>query len=205
MGKKKSCQNVKVPRPLSAVEQGLYGWVEETIFTQPSVLEDSLPELRRRMSLTKRNNLTYDLFHVKMKKTKLDRMMAMMADPSRMAPRAILPTGVASATAAAAATSSSNPATPAAQVPPPPPTNSKAKKSSAKRERPEAVNVEGEEGAREDPTADLKQKRRWKDKGKEEDFVDRVLGEDSAWEHAVNPLDLVFPKEYNYRKALDGG
>ncbi|MED6170146.1 hypothetical protein PIB30_028126 [Stylosanthes scabra] len=52
MRKKKSCQNVKVPRPLNAVEQGLYGWVEETIFTQPSVREDSLPELRRSMSLT---------------------------------------------------------------------------------------------------------------------------------------------------------
>ncbi|MED6167206.1 hypothetical protein PIB30_000457 [Stylosanthes scabra] len=349
MGKKKSCQNVKVPRPLSAVEQGLYGWVEETIFTQPSVLEDSLLELRRRMSLTedaasegdfileaagpsdrlpfqagegephflwvyqelftrlgvrlpftdfqkevmtrcwvavsqlhlngrgllrtferesiqefkwhyfkvlpapsrrafwlddsgnpfpwvywnrvvknfvihsldlletaafdflvslsaglpKRNNLTCrwildhpdaivgkfldDLLLVKMKKTKLDRMMAMMDDPSRMAP------------------SSSNPATLAAQVPPPPPASSKAKKSSVKRERLEAVNVEGEEGAREDSAADLKQKRRRKDKGKEEDLVDRVLGEDSAWEHAVNPLDLAFPKEYNYRKALDGG
>ncbi|MED6111872.1 hypothetical protein PIB30_056357 [Stylosanthes scabra] len=53
MGKKKSCQNVKVPRPLNAVEQGLYGWVEEAIFTQPSVvLVDSLPELRRSMRLT---------------------------------------------------------------------------------------------------------------------------------------------------------
>ncbi|MED6157225.1 hypothetical protein PIB30_021423 [Stylosanthes scabra] len=52
MGKKKSWQNMRVPRPLNAVERGLYGWVEETIFTQPSVLEDSLPELRRHMSLT---------------------------------------------------------------------------------------------------------------------------------------------------------
>ncbi|MED6144539.1 hypothetical protein PIB30_016584 [Stylosanthes scabra] len=53
MGKKKSCQNVKVPRPLNAVERKLYGWVEEAIFTQPSVvLGDSLPELRRTMRLT---------------------------------------------------------------------------------------------------------------------------------------------------------
>ncbi|MED6172361.1 hypothetical protein PIB30_049381 [Stylosanthes scabra] len=53
MGKKKSCQNVKVPRPLSVAEQELYGWVEEAIFTQPSVvLGDSLPELRRTMRLT---------------------------------------------------------------------------------------------------------------------------------------------------------
>ncbi|MED6121598.1 hypothetical protein PIB30_031703 [Stylosanthes scabra] len=386
MGKKKACQNVKVPRPLNAVEQGFYGWVEESIFTQPSVLEDSLPELRCRMVLTedaaaegdfileavgpsdrlpfqasegdphflwvyqelltrlgvrlpftdfqkevmtrclvavsqlhlngwvllrtfervclhfgfrptgrlflyiydilippsgygfisfrarqgydrgnpfpwvywnrgvkdfvihsldplemaafdflislsaglpKKNNLTCrwildnpdavvgkfldDLLLVGMKKTKLDRMMAMMADPSRRAPRAILPTSVPSATAAAAASSaaepSANPATPA--VPPPPPTSSRAKKSSSKRERPEVVNVEGDEGVKEDPEVDLMQKRRRRDKGKEkgneEDMIDRVLGEDAAWEHAVNPLDLAFPKEYNYRKALDGG
>ncbi|MED6131284.1 hypothetical protein PIB30_008323 [Stylosanthes scabra] len=151
-----------------------------------------------------------DLLLIKMKKTKLDQMMAMMADPSRRAPRAVLPTGVPSATAAAAATSSAatsspNPTTLAAQVPPPPPVISKTKKSSAKRERPEAVNVEEDEGAKEDPAADLKQKRRQKDKGKEEDLLDRVLGEESAWEHAVNPLDLAFPREYNYRKVLDGG
>ncbi|MED6123872.1 hypothetical protein PIB30_053614 [Stylosanthes scabra] len=108
-----------------------------------------------------------DLLLVKMKKTKLDRMMAMMVDPSRMAPRAILPTGVPSATAAAATSSataepSANPATPSVQVPPPPPASSRAKKSSSKRERPEAVNVEGEEGAKEDPEADLRQKRRRK-------------------------------------------
>ncbi|MED6218012.1 hypothetical protein PIB30_023099 [Stylosanthes scabra] len=151
-----------------------------------------------------------DLLLVEMKKTTLDRMMAMMADPTRMAPRSVLPTGVPAATAAAAAAasaalaeSSANPATPSVQVPPPPPATSKAKKSSAKRERPEVVNVE--EAAKEDPDADLKQKRRQKEKGKEEDLVNRVLGDDAAWEHDVNLLDLAFPKKYNYRKALDAG
>ncbi|MED6184163.1 hypothetical protein PIB30_044829 [Stylosanthes scabra] len=125
-----------------------------------------------------------DLLLVKVKKTKLDRMMAMMVDPSRMAPRAILPTGApyvtaaaaAPATSSAAAEPSANPATPSVQVPPPPPASSRAKKSSSKRECPEVVNVEGEEGAKEDPEADLRQKRRWKEKGKEEDLIDRVLG-----------------------------
>ncbi|MED6142749.1 hypothetical protein PIB30_000311 [Stylosanthes scabra] len=167
--------------------------------------------------LSKKNNLTChwildnpdavvgkfldDLLLVKMKKTKLDRMMAMIVDPSRMAPRVILSTAKPSA----------NPATPSVQVPPPPPppASSRAKKSSSKRERPEVVNVEGEEGAKEDPEDDLRQKRRQKEKGKEkgkeEDLINRVLGEDSAWEHAVNPLELAFPKEYNYKKALDGG
>ncbi|MED6217141.1 hypothetical protein PIB30_015042 [Stylosanthes scabra] len=362
MRKKKSCQNVRIPRPLNAVERGLYGWVEETIFTQPSVLEDSLPELRRHMSLTenaaaegdfvleaagpsdrlpfqasggdphflwvyqelftrlgvrfsftdfqkevmtrcrvavsqlhlndwglirtfervclhfgfrptsrlflyiydiliplsgygfisfrvrqgcklfsifeesiqefkwhyfkvlpapgrrapfpwvywnrgvkdfvvheldplemavfdflvslpaglsKKNNLTCrwildnndavvgrfldDLLLVEMKKTKLDRMMAMMVDPTRMAPWSVIPTGVSVATTAAAAAasaapaeSSANLATPSIQVPPPPPANSRAKKSSSKRERSKVVSVEGEEGAKEDPDADLK-------------------------------------------------
>ncbi|MED6169821.1 hypothetical protein PIB30_024793 [Stylosanthes scabra] len=322
MGKKKSYQNVKVPRPLNAVERKLYGWVEEAIFTQPSVvLGDSLPELRRTMRLTEvaaaegdfvleaarpsdwlqfradedgshflwvyqelficlggpfafyglpkggddavpgggvcklfgifeesiqkfkwhyfkvlpapgrrpfwlddegkpfpwvywnrevKDFVIHeldpletavfeffvslpadDLLLVEMKKTKLDRMMEMMADPTRMAPRSVLPTGVPSATAAAAAAASAapvgssvNPATPSVQVPRPPPATSKAKKSSSKRERPEGVDVEVEEAAKEDLDADLKQKRRRKEKGKEEDIVDHVLGDDAAWEHA---------------------
>ncbi|MED6175673.1 hypothetical protein PIB30_080631 [Stylosanthes scabra] len=107
-----------------------------------------------------------DLLLVEMKKTKLDRMMEMMADPTSMAPRSVLPTGLPAATAAAAAVasaapagSSANPATPSVQVPPPPLATSKAKKSSSKRERPEGVDVEVEEAAKEDPDADLKQRR----------------------------------------------
>ncbi|MED6182449.1 hypothetical protein PIB30_028440 [Stylosanthes scabra] len=357
MGKKKSCQEVKVPRSLDAVETRLYGWVEEAMLTEPSVVEsDSLPEFRRNYplmedseakgdyvleaagpsdrvpfrvgeegphflkcvytmasappsdssfifdvhfppggygyisfrarqgrklfdsyedsiqefkwhyfkvlaaagkrafwldhenkpfpwvywnpevkdftvynleplemvafkflvslpsGLSKRNRFTYDLLDVKMKRTKLDNLMARMADPSRMGPRAVLPTGVPAATVAAAAAASAtpagpsvNPATPAVQVPPPPPGASKAKKSSSKRERPEKVDVEVEETVKEDPDADLRQKRRRKEKGKEDDIVDRVLGDDAAWEHALNPLDLAFPKKFNYRKALDAG
>ncbi|MED6114493.1 hypothetical protein PIB30_080761 [Stylosanthes scabra] len=53
MAKKKSCQNVRVPRVLSVVKRELYGWVDEEIFTQPSVIEaDALPELHREMRLT---------------------------------------------------------------------------------------------------------------------------------------------------------
>ncbi|MED6191578.1 hypothetical protein PIB30_001310 [Stylosanthes scabra] len=158
--------------------------------------------------LLKRNRFTYDLLDVKMKSTKLDDLMARMADPSRMGPRAVLLTGVSAVTAAASATPagpSVNPATPAVQVPPPPSAASKAKKSSSKRERPKKVDVEVEETAKEDPDADLRQKRRRKENGKEDDIVDRVLGDDAAWEHAVNPLDLAFLKKFNYQKALDAG
>ncbi|MED6107795.1 hypothetical protein PIB30_017497 [Stylosanthes scabra] len=351
-GKKKSCQEVKVPRPLDAAETRLYGWVEEAVLTQPSVVEsDSLPEFRRNFplmedsgaegdyvleavgrlivslserelftrlrmrlpfsdfqrdvmtrcrvavsqlhlngrgfilafekvlaasgkrafwldhenkpfpwvywnsevkdftvynleplemaafkflvslpsGLPKRNKFSCrfildgsdaevgkyldDLLDVKMKRTKLDDLMARMADPSKMGPRAVLPTGVTVATvAAAAATSvalagpSVNPAASSVQVPPPP-TASKAKKSSSKRERPEKVDVEVEveETAKEDLDADLRQKRRRKEKGKEDDIIDRVLDDDAAWEHAVNPLDLAFSKNFNYRKALNAG
>ncbi|MED6171933.1 hypothetical protein PIB30_045552, partial [Stylosanthes scabra] len=53
MAKKKSCQNVRAPRVFSVAERELYGWVDEEIFTQPSVVEaDTLPELRREMRLT---------------------------------------------------------------------------------------------------------------------------------------------------------
>ncbi|MED6182307.1 hypothetical protein PIB30_027417 [Stylosanthes scabra] len=52
MGKKKSCQELKIPRPLDAVETRLYGWVDEAVLTQPSVVEsDSLPEFRRNYPL----------------------------------------------------------------------------------------------------------------------------------------------------------
>ncbi|MED6110679.1 hypothetical protein PIB30_045114 [Stylosanthes scabra] len=48
MGKKKSCQEVIVPRPLDATETRLYGWVEKAVLTQQSVVEsDALPEFRR--------------------------------------------------------------------------------------------------------------------------------------------------------------
>ncbi|MED6186096.1 hypothetical protein PIB30_063519 [Stylosanthes scabra] len=47
-----------------------------------------------------------DLLDVKMKRSKLDDLMAKMVDPARMGPRPILPTGRLSATAAAAAAAS---------------------------------------------------------------------------------------------------
>ncbi|MED6205874.1 hypothetical protein PIB30_021832 [Stylosanthes scabra] len=52
MGKKKSCQELKIPRPLDAVETRLYGWVKEAVLTQPSMIEsDSLPEFGRNYPL----------------------------------------------------------------------------------------------------------------------------------------------------------
>ncbi|MED6134028.1 hypothetical protein PIB30_033762 [Stylosanthes scabra] len=68
-----------------------------------------------------------------------------------------------------------------------------AKKQSSKHDRANVVDLEGEEELKEDPSADLQRKRR-KKKAKEDDVFDRVLWDDSAWKHDVDPV-----------KALDAG
>ncbi|MED6215848.1 hypothetical protein PIB30_001987 [Stylosanthes scabra] len=154
-----------------------------------------------------------DLLDVKMKKTKLDNLMAMMADPSKMGPRAVLPTDLPSATAtsaAAVATSAfaavagSTPLESSSQVLPAPTASEthRTKKQSSKRDRSKVVNLEGEEGLQEDPAPDLQHKRR-KKKAKVDEAFEKVLGEDSAWEHDVNPLKVAFPEGFNFRKALN--
>ncbi|MED6217500.1 hypothetical protein PIB30_018310 [Stylosanthes scabra] len=375
MRKKKACQDVRVPRPLDAVETRLYGWVEEAVLTQPSLVgSDSLPEFRRnyplmqdsgaegdyvleaagpsdpvpfragedgphflwvyqelftrlRMrlpfsdfqrdvmtccrvagrrlfdsyedsiqefkwhyfkvlaasgkrafwmnhenkpfpwvywnpevkdfvvynleplemaafkflvslpsGLPKRNKFTCrfildgsdaevgkfldDLLDVKMKRTKLDDLMAKMADLARMGPRPILPTGSASATAtaaaavAASASAMAGTSTPAAagshrvgtstQVPPAPTASEakKAKKQLSKSERVTVVDLEDE--LKEDPAADLQRQRRRK-KPKFDKAFEKALGDDSAWEHEVDPLRVAFPEDFDYRKALNAG
>ncbi|MED6176596.1 hypothetical protein PIB30_089726 [Stylosanthes scabra] len=64
--------------------------------------------------------------------------------------------------------------------------------------------LDGEEGAKEDPFADLKQKR-WKRKIHESFPEYVVLGDVAAWEHEVNPLDRAIPEGFNFRVALDSG
>ncbi|MED6158893.1 hypothetical protein PIB30_037268 [Stylosanthes scabra] len=156
-----------------------------------------------------------DLLDIKIKRTKLDDLMAKMADPARMGPRPILPTGGPSATAAAvvAATATSvsaaaglTPAGSSSQVPPVPTASEtqKSKKQSSKRDRAKVVNLEDEEGLQEDPAADLQKKRR-KKKVKVDEAFEKALGEDSAWEHDVDPLTVAFPESFNHRKALNAG
>ncbi|MED6204022.1 hypothetical protein PIB30_005027 [Stylosanthes scabra] len=138
-----------------------------------------------------------DLLDVKMKRTKLDDLMAKMADPARMGPRPILPTGGPSATAAAivaaaaafaSAAAGPTPVGSSSQVPPVPTASEtqKSKKQSSKRDRAKVVNLEDEEGLQEDPAADLQKKRRRK-KVKVDEAFEKTLGEDSAWEHDVDP------------------
>ncbi|MED6167201.1 hypothetical protein PIB30_000451 [Stylosanthes scabra] len=113
-----------------------------------------------------------------------------MADPSRMSPRAVLPTGSPSATATAAATATATSASAAVGPTPvefstqvlPASTASethRTKKQSSKRDRAKVVNLEGEEGLQEDPATDLQQKRR-KKKAKVDEAFEKALGDDSA-------------------------
>ncbi|MED6204670.1 hypothetical protein PIB30_011087 [Stylosanthes scabra] len=78
----------------------------------------------------------------------------------------------------------------------------KVKRQSSKRDRTKVMDLEGEEGLQEDPAADLQQKRR-KKKVKVDEAFEKALGEDSTWEHEVDPLKVAFPEGFNFRKALN--
>ncbi|MED6107201.1 hypothetical protein PIB30_011771 [Stylosanthes scabra] len=157
-----------------------------------------------------------DLLDVKMKRSKLDDLMAKMADPDRMGPRPILPTGhlFATATAAAAASTAAGTSTPIAagssrgeifiQVPSAPAASEakKAKKQPKKCEQTTIVDLEDE--LKEDPAADLQRQRRRK-KPKFDEAFEKALGDDAAWEHKVDPLRVAFPEDFDYRKALNAG
>ncbi|MED6218857.1 hypothetical protein PIB30_030416 [Stylosanthes scabra] len=141
----------------------------------------------------------YSLLDNMAKQNKLDRFKAMTADTSKMPPRSILPTPTM-------VVASSTPAGSSSQVPPTSVSSdrSKAKKDPPKRERPEIVDVEGEVGVKEDPTADLRLKRR-KRQVKDDAIMDRILGADSTWKHEGHPVDLAFPEGFCFREALDVG
>ncbi|MED6151285.1 hypothetical protein PIB30_081052 [Stylosanthes scabra] len=159
-----------------------------------------------------------DLLDFKVKKTKLDNLMARMANPSRMGPRAVFQTGSPSATATAAASASTAAGTSASTAAGPPLVESftqvppastasethRMKRQSSKRDRTKVVDLEGKEGLQEDPAADLQQKRR-KKKVKVDEAFKKALGEDSAWEHEVDPLKVAFPEGFNFWKVFNAG
>ncbi|MED6205423.1 hypothetical protein PIB30_017455 [Stylosanthes scabra] len=243
MGTKKSCQNVKVPRPLNAVEQRLYGWVEEAVFTQPSVvLADDLPEhetdrgcewgwsplimgvprviyalggsfavygfptgsddalLRGgEPASSEWGRKLFGSFKESIQEFKWH-YFKVLSSPGRRAfwlnhEDSLLLVKMKQSKLDCMMSMLDDPGRMAPRS---------VKKGGFKRERTPVVDIEKEEGAKEDPSADLKPKRHKKG-GKGVDLTDRVLGEDAAWEHPVNPLELAFPKEFNFRKALDVG
>ncbi|MED6216789.1 hypothetical protein PIB30_011115 [Stylosanthes scabra] len=117
------------------------------------------------------------------KQNKLDRLKNMMADVNKMGPRLFLPALVqviatAKASGSASKMDAISTSSELLQTKPVPP----------KVVVPETICLDGEEGVKEDPTADLRQKR-WKRDRKDADLTDRVLGFDSAWEHEVHPVE----------------
>ncbi|MED6131651.1 hypothetical protein PIB30_011502 [Stylosanthes scabra] len=169
---------------------------------------------------TEVGKLLDDLLDVKMKRSKLDDLMAKMADPARMGPQPILPTGDLSATAtAAAAAAASASATAGTSIPaaagsprvgtstqvPPAPTASEAKKAKKQLKKCELTTVvDLEDELKEDPAADLQRQRRRK-KPKFDEAFEKALGDDSAWEHEVDLLRVALLEDFDYRKTLNVG
>ncbi|MED6186226.1 hypothetical protein PIB30_064822 [Stylosanthes scabra] len=141
------------------------------------------------------------------KQSRFDRLMQKIKEVEGAGPRSILPSSKAQMTAFDA--SASGPAAPssisAAVVPPAPSSGaSKAARKLTNSTAAKPFSVEREEGVREDPAADLRQKRQ-KRKVSEASAEEAALGGDSAWKHKVNPIDRAFPPDYNFRAALDAG
>ncbi|MED6118462.1 hypothetical protein PIB30_002712 [Stylosanthes scabra] len=51
----------------------------------------------------------------------------------------------------------------------------------------------------------LTPRKRRRKKAKVDEAFEKALGDDSAWEHDVDPLQVAFLESFNYRKALNAG
>ncbi|MED6124415.1 hypothetical protein PIB30_058714 [Stylosanthes scabra] len=130
-----------------------------------------------------------------------------MKEAERAGPRLILPSSKAqtAASGASASVPVAPASTPAASVPPAPSSGAvKARKKPSVGSSGKPFSVEREEGIKEDPSADLRQKRQ-KRKVSEASAEDVAMGVDSVWEHGVNPIDPAFPADYNFQAALHAG
>ncbi|MED6210548.1 hypothetical protein PIB30_065148 [Stylosanthes scabra] len=125
-----------------------------------------------------------------------------MAEAAGVGPRLVLPHVRTPPTTSGA--SASGQAVPVASTTPVPPPAAAKKKGSSRDPAGKPFSVEGEEGAKEDPSTNLKKKGR-KRKAPEASAKEVALGADSAWEHKVSPINRAFPDEYNFRAALDAG
>ncbi|MED6212461.1 hypothetical protein PIB30_083534 [Stylosanthes scabra] len=95
------------------------------------------------------------------------------------------------------------PAPVASTIPVPPPAAAK-KKGSSRDPSGKPFSVEGEEGAKEDPSADLKKKGR-KRKAPEASAEEAALGADSSWVHKVSPINRAFLDDYSFWATFDAG
>ncbi|MED6164072.1 hypothetical protein PIB30_086220 [Stylosanthes scabra] len=140
------------------------------------------------------------------KQSRFDRLKQKMAEVAGMGLRSVLPhVRTPSTTSGASASGQAVPApAPVASTAPVPPPAAAKKRGSSKDPAGKPFSVEGEEGAKEDPSADLKNKGR-KRKAPEASAEEAALGADSSWEHKVSPINRAFPDDYNFRAALDAG
>ncbi|MED6152934.1 hypothetical protein PIB30_096728 [Stylosanthes scabra] len=117
-----------------------------------------------------------------------DRLLQKMAEVVGVGPRSVLPHVRPPPTTSGAS----------ASVPPP---AAVKKRGSSGGPTGKPFSVERGEGAKEDPSADLKRKGR-KRKASEASAEE---GADSACEHKVSPINRAFPDDYNFQAALDAG
>ncbi|MED6200861.1 hypothetical protein PIB30_089432 [Stylosanthes scabra] len=130
------------------------------------------------------------------KQSRFDRLKQKMAEVAGMGPRSVLPHIRAPPTTSGASTSGQAVPAPALTAPSPLPVATKKGGSSK--------GPAGEEGAKEDPSTDLKKKGR-KRKAPDASAEEAALGADSSWVHKVSPINRAFPDDYNFREALDAG
>ncbi|MED6138459.1 hypothetical protein PIB30_074376 [Stylosanthes scabra] len=140
------------------------------------------------------------------KQSRFDCLKQKMAEVAGVGPRSVLPhvrapPTTSGASASGQAVPAPAPTTPAAPSPLPVATK---KRGSSKDPAGNPFPVQGEEGAKEDPSADLKKKGR-KRKAPDTSAEEAALGADSLWVHKVSPVVRAFPEDYNFREALDAG
>ncbi|MED6175209.1 hypothetical protein PIB30_076263 [Stylosanthes scabra] len=140
------------------------------------------------------------------KQSRFDRLKQKMAEVAGMGLRSVLshvraPPTTSGASASGQAVPALAPTAPAAPSPLPVATK---KRGSSKDPAGKPFPVQGEEGAKEDLSANLKKKGR-KRKAPDASAEEATLGTNSSWVHKVSPIDRAFPDDYNFREALDAG
>ncbi|MED6221742.1 hypothetical protein PIB30_057659 [Stylosanthes scabra] len=134
--------------------------------------------------------------------SRFDRLKQRMKEAEGAGPRSILPSSRAQTTSSSVSAAGAVSTSTVPPVSSPGASKTMGKSTSATPVKP--FSVKKEEGVKEDPVADLRQKRR-KRKVLEASAEEAALGGDSAWKHKVNPIDRDFPPNYNFRAALDAG
>ncbi|MED6172229.1 hypothetical protein PIB30_048082 [Stylosanthes scabra] len=140
------------------------------------------------------------------KQSRFDRLKQKMAEVAGMGSRSVLPhVRAPPTTSRASASGQAVPApTPTAPAAPSPLPVATKKRGSSKDPAGKPFPAQGEEGSKEDPSADLKKKGR-KRKASDASAEEAALGADSSWVHKVSPINRAFLDDYNFREALDAG